>query len=222
MIPRDILKKIRQIELRAKRIVQGLLPIFQLLRISARMEDRHNYNAVLFNEKVDHKWKTSDYRAPNFASNFRKPFRVLNDLLKVIFDYGAKFSTEAFALPFVKRNGIVELLFCNAAKNAAAFHLRYFASNFAFTSDKGTTSSGSSKWSFRRWSMRSASPGVNSFDSTMSFQRLRHSSICSASGKARASSKTVFELIAVIYRVASLMQVGFWARCHTRPATRFP
>jgi hypothetical protein len=46
---------------------------------------------------------------------------------------------------------------------------------------------------------------------------LRHSSICSASGKARASSKTVSELIAVIYPVASLMQAGFWPHVSRHP-----
>jgi hypothetical protein len=196
MIPREILKKIRQIELRTNRIVQISSPVFQLFRFAACVEDGQNHDAFGFNQKMDYKRKTTENNcAPDFTTNFWKPFWMVGDALKVLLDGGAKFLTQAFTLAFIIGNGIVKFLFGNATEDEAAFHLRYFASSFALTSANETTSSGFSRWSWRRRSISSASPGVSSCESTMPSQRLRHSSICSANGRARASLKIVSELM---------------------------
>src|ERR1035437_7159292 len=105
--------------------------------------------------------------APDCTANFWKSFWIVGDALKVLLDGGAKFLTQAFALVLIPGNGIVKLLFRNAPKDEAAFHLRYFASSFALTSANETTSSGFSRWSWRRRSMSSASPGVSSCEPTM-------------------------------------------------------
>jgi len=196
MIPREILKKIRQIELRTKLIVQISSPVFQLFRFAACVENGQNHDAFGFNQKMNHKWKASkNHCAPNFTANFRKPFWIVGNALKVLLNRSAKFLTQAFTLGFVIGDGIVKLLFCNATKDETAFHLRYFASSFALTSANETTSSGFWRWSCSRRSISSASPGVSSFDPTMSSQRLRHSSTCSASGRARASFRTNSDLM---------------------------
>src|SRR5882724_2349333 len=200
MIPREILKKIRQIGLRTNRIVNILLPVFQLLRIATRVEDGQNHDSFRFDQKVNRKRKPPDNnRAPDFTSHFWKPFGIVCDTLKILLDDGPKFLSQAFALIFIIGNGIIKLLFRHATKNEAAFHLRYFASSLAFTSSKEMMSSGLERWSCKRRSINSASPGVSSRDSTMPSHRLRHSSICSASGRARASFRTISELMAVIY-----------------------
>ena len=124
MIPREILKKIRQIELRPNRIVQGSTPVFQLFRFAARVEDGQNHDAFLFNEEVNHKWKATDNGATNFASDFWKPFGIVGDALKVLLDGGAKFLTQAFTLALIPGNGIAKFLFRNATKDETAFHLR--------------------------------------------------------------------------------------------------
>jgi hypothetical protein len=191
-----MLKKIRQIELRTNCIVQISSPVFHLFRLATCMENGQNHGAFGFNQKVNHKWKASENNcAPDFTANFWKPFWIVGDALKMLFDDGAKFLTQTCAFVFVIGDGIVKLLFCNATKDEAAFHLRYFASSFALTSANETTSSGFSRWSCKRRSINSASPGVSSFDPTMPSQRLRHSSTCSASGSARAFFRTNSELM---------------------------
>ena len=175
---------------------KNLLPVFQLLRFAARVENRENHNTLWLNQEVNHKRKTTkNDRASDLSSDFREPFGVTRDALKVLLDGGSKFAAQTFALAFVPGNGIVKFLFRDTSKDEAALHLRYFASSFFLASSHETTALGLLRWSWRRWSIKAASPGVSSFDSTMSFQRSRHNSICSASGSARASLKTISELM---------------------------
>jgi hypothetical protein len=196
MILREILKKIRQIGRCTNRIVRISSTVFQLLRFAACVENGQNQDAFGFNQKMNHKRKTAENDCTSdFTANFWKPFWIAGDALKMLLDDGAKFLTQTCALIFVIGNGIIKLFFREATKDEAAFHLRYFASSLALTSASEITSSGFLKWSCRRRSINSASPGVSSFDSTMSSQRLRHSSTCSASGSARASLRTNSELM---------------------------
>ncbi len=88
-------------------------------------------------------------------------------------------------------------MFLNALK--VVFYGAAELPSFALTAAQETTSSGLSKWSWRRRSINSASPGVSSRDSTILSHKLRHPSICSASGSARASLSTVLELMPLIY-----------------------
>ncbi len=61
MIPSEILKKIRQIELRTNRIVTETLaghsfqPAAQILGVAAGVEDGQHHKAGLFKQKVNHK-----------------------------------------------------------------------------------------------------------------------------------------------------------------------
>jgi len=196
MIPREILKKIRQIEIRPNRLVKISTPAFQLFRFPACVENRENHNALWLDQEVNYKRKTTkNDRASDLSSDFREPSGIMRNALKVLLDGGSEFTAQASALALIPGNGIVKFLFRDTSKDEAAFHLRYFASSLALTSSNETTSSGLSRCSRKRRSINSASPGVNSFDSTMSSQRLRHNSICSVSGSARASLRTYSELM---------------------------
>ena len=196
MILREILKKIRQIELRTNGFVPGSSPAFRLLWLAAGVEDGQNHDAFGLDQKMNHKGKAAkNHCPPDFTPNFWKPFRVVRDALKRLRNDGAKFMAQPLAQALVISNRIVKFLRSNAAKNETALHWGYLASSRALTSSSEMTSSGWLIWSCKRRSMNSASPGVNSFDSTMPSQRLRHNSICSVSGRARASFKTKSELI---------------------------
>lgn len=160
------------------------------------MVNGKNDDAVGLNQKMNHERKATKYnRPPHFPSDFGEGFRTSDDTLKGLPHYGTKFPPQAFSLAFVPCDRTLKLLFSNATKNQAAFHQEYFTSSLALTSSHDTTSPGFSRCSCRRRSMNSASPGVNSLDSTMLSHRLRHNSICSASGRARASLRTNSELI---------------------------
>jgi hypothetical protein len=196
MISREILKKIRQIEIRMNRLVKASLPVFQLSRVATGMKNRQNHDLFGFNHKMNYKWKTAkDNSTTNFATYFEETFRIVRDTLKIFLNRCPKFLAKTFALFFIPGNRIIKFLRGNPAENQTVFHLRYFASNLVFNSSREMTSPGLSKCSCMRQSINSASPGVNSFDSTMSPQRLRHSSICSANESARASFKTDSEFM---------------------------
>src|SRR6185369_2162419 len=102
---------------------------------------------LLFDEKLNHKRKATDNGTANFAPDFREPFRIIRDSLKIFLNSGTEFKTQTFTLGFIPRNGIIKLPLRNASKNEAAFHLRYFASSLALTSASETTSSGWSRCS---------------------------------------------------------------------------
>ena len=122
------------------------LPVFQLFRLAACVEHGQNHDASGFNQKVNHKRKTADDDcAPDFTANFWKPFWIVRNALKVFFNRGAELQAQTFAFIFLMGDGIVKLLFRNATKDEAAFHLRYFASSLALTSANETTSSGLSR-----------------------------------------------------------------------------
>jgi hypothetical protein len=207
MIAREILKKPQQREFQMNQLVKASSPVFQLFRVAAGVKNGQDHDSFGFNHKMNYKGETAqDYGTPDFAAHFRKAFRIIRDTLKIFFNRCTEFLAQTFALIFIPGDGIIKFLRGNPAKDKTAFHLRYFASSFALSSSREMTSSGLSRCSCMRRSINSASPGVNSFDSTMSPQRLRHSSICSANGSARASFKTDSEFMGL-----NLMAVRLFA-----------
>ena len=192
MIPLEILNNNRQIGISTSHIVQILSPVFQLFRIAARMKYGHNHDAFLFDEKVNYiREGTKNDCTPDFSSDFWKQLGIFHNSLKALLDRGSKFLSQSFAFAFIPTDGIVILPFREAAKDVASFHFPYLASSLALTSSHETTSLGLSRWSCKRRSISSASPGASSCEPTISSQRLRHSSTCSVNGSARASLKIV-------------------------------
>jgi hypothetical protein len=154
-------------------------------------------------------------RSPDLPPDPGKPLWIVGDSLKVLLDGNTEFATQSLTLALIPCDGFVKLQFGNPAEDEAALHLRYFASSFALTSSRETTSFGFSRCSWRRRSIISASPGVSSSEPAISSHRLRHSSICSARGSARASLRTMSELMATIYNAGSAAQVEFFTTRHT-------
>jgi hypothetical protein len=172
MTARDIFTKTQQRQTAASELSKDSLPVSKPFGVSAE-----------------------NHRTADFAAHFWEALRVVSDALKIFLNCGTKFPAQTFVPLFIPPNGLIKFLRGNAAEKIAALHLPYLASSFAFSSSIEMTSSGLSRCSCKRRSINSASPGVSSFDSTISSQRLRQSSICSASGRARASFKTVSDVM---------------------------
>ncbi|HZV37063.1 MAG TPA: hypothetical protein VFB72_20975 [Verrucomicrobiae bacterium] len=196
MIPREILKKIRQIEIRTNRFAV-LASIFQLRRVPARVKNRKDHNTLRLNHKINHKWETIHHDcALNLVADIRKLTGVVGDALEITLNDFSKLLAQTVLLFIVKLNGFLVLPLRNTPKNDRP-HFLYFASNFALTSLRETTSLGLSKCSWRRWSINSASPGRSSLEPAKSFQRLRQILIFSARGSARASLMIESELMSL-------------------------
>src|ERR1035441_5041288 len=210
----ELLESVRRVEARTNRLVQSSSPGFQLLWIAAGVEDGQNDDAFRFDQKMNHKRKPAEnHRPADFAAHFGKPFGIVRDALKLLLNDGAKFLSQSLALAFVIGNGVIKLLPGNAAKDKAALHLRYLASSFALTSSSDTTSSGFWRWSWRRRSMSSASPGVSSPSKTPYFsQTFSATCFCSPGGKCSICSRISVALMALIYSVGSFMQAGVLRR----------
>jgi hypothetical protein len=135
----------------------------QLAGVATRVKNRRNDNLVRFHQEVNDVRKTvRDNQTPDFSPDFAKQFRILTDSMKVVLDGSAKFLARAFAFGFIPRNPIIEFICGGIAENQGSLPLPYFASSRAFTVSAETMFSGCSRWSWRRLSINSASPGAGS------------------------------------------------------------
>src|ERR1019366_4311561 len=208
----ELLESVRRVEARTNRLVQSSSPEFQLLRIAAGVEDGQNDDAFRFDQKMNHKGKPAEnHRPADFPAHFGKPFGIIRNALKVLFNDGAKFLSQPFPLGFVIGNGVIKLLLGNATKDKAAFHLRYLASSFALTSANETTSSGFWRWSWSRRSMCLASPDVSLSSKAPYFsQAFSATACCSACGKCSICLRISVALMTLIYSVGSFVQAWFF------------
>jgi len=221
MIPREILKKIRQIELRNDLRRMILFPLSPMLWVSTCVKDRQDNNALVFHQKVYHERKTTNDCAANVAAHLGEPFRIIEDLLEMVLNNNPKFLSQSYSLVFVIGNRIVKFLCRNATKDEAPFHLRYFTSSLERTSSSETTSFGLSWCSWSRWSMSSASPGSRvPSKSPNSNAILSTNSRRSASGIRRISSRISVLLMAAIYSFESAAQVGVSCAAPSRIGNR--
>jgi hypothetical protein len=69
------------------------VPESDLLGVAAGVEDGQDNDPFLFGEKVNYERKASDHCAANFASDFRKHFRIVCDALKVFLYRSSKFAS---------------------------------------------------------------------------------------------------------------------------------
>jgi len=173
-------------------------PAFQLFGITAGVEDGQNHDPVGFYEKMNDEGKTTkDHRTVDFASDFWKSLRIARNPFEMLLNRDTKFPAQAVSAAFVIGNGLKKLLFRDTSEDKLPLHFPVFPRSFALTAFHEITSPGLARCSWRRWSINATSPGVNSLDSTISSHRLRHNSICSARGRARASFKSISELMRV-------------------------
>jgi hypothetical protein len=67
----ELLETVRRVELRTNRLLQSSSPGFQLLRITAGVEDGQNDDAFRLNQKMNHKGKPAEnHRPADFAARF--------------------------------------------------------------------------------------------------------------------------------------------------------
>ncbi len=161
MIPREILKEISPIGIHTDRTIGSSSSFFQLFRVTAGMENRQNHDAIRLNQEMNHEMKAlKNNGATHPASDYWKALRISRNDLEVLLNNPAKLPAQPFPLAIIPRNRIIKLLLRDAAKDKTPlpFHLPYFVSSLDFTFSNGTTSSGFSRWSRRRLSIRAASP----------------------------------------------------------------
>ena len=113
MIPREILKKIRQIELRTNRIVSAMLVGFsfqpppQFRRISRTVENRHDADKIFLNRKID-AVTVEDFH-PGFVNGVAckwKSFRVLKDAGERGVNFSLEPVAQAWLLLLVPKDGV--------------------------------------------------------------------------------------------------------------------
>lgn len=196
MTPCEILKEMRQKEITASQLSRVLSPVFELFGVATCVKDRRDDNACCLDHVMNYERKTA--QEPQHGGLLRALSgsvqgyqRCVEDIPQLQHEIPCPSLRDAFhttqwtyQIPAQRPGG---------EKSRVSFAV--FASSFAFNPSIEMTSSGLSRCSCKRLSINSASPGVSSFDSTISSQRLRQSSICSASGRARASFKTVSEVM---------------------------
>jgi len=137
MIPREILKKIRQIEIRTNRIairkiVSGSFqPLAQLHRITRTMKDRNDANKVLLNSKKDTVLlENVDSGPTDFFANCFKSFRICKDALKSRMNLSFKAVAQSSLLRFIPDDRIFKFKPRLRIKNYFAGHERDLIRSF--------------------------------------------------------------------------------------------
>jgi hypothetical protein len=198
MIPREILKKIRQIELRTNRIVTETLAGFsfqpspQFRRIPRAMKNGKDGKDIILDGKIEGVFlepaQTNSLGAP---THFLKKLRISQRTLKRRFHFQFEFLAKSGTLAFIPSNRLVEFKPCNRFENDRKTHFqpkRLLRS--ASTCAQGTPSRGFFSNSARRRSSSAACSGVKSGSNPSSMRSsliFRASSIRSSSGRVFAA-----------------------------------
>jgi hypothetical protein len=227
MIPREILKKIRQAETRATRFVtesgdfHSFQPLAEFVRIPASMKYGNHRKGIFLDGKIDavgfEAFKT-DFAC--VTSNPAKKFRLKVSPLQCVAYFCGKFATQAGTFIFVPGNCFGELQFGGEAENQARVHFqpkRCFSS--AWTCSQGIPSWGFFSKSASRRSSSAICSGVKS-GSTHPSSSPNSSQTCSinarfsSDGIGRIFSMSSVALMSVIYRFGSRAQARFLRGIH--------
>jgi hypothetical protein len=219
MIPREILKKIRQIELRTNRIVTetlagtSLQPPQQLRRISRTVKNGDHIDAIWFNRIINAVF------AKSFKSDLMsqtrdeaKSFGGFQNLQQCCIDVNSEFLSQSSTLIFIPSCRIFKLKAGKRREDDRACHaLRDFKRSWSSTCtiSHGIPRSGCC----RNSSVRRSSSAICS-DVSSSSKRSRNcskTSRCSATGSFSICSNTWAALIAEIYSFQLVVQAGFSA-----------
>ncbi len=198
MIPREILKKIRQIELRTNRIVTEALagisfqPSPQFRRIPRAVENRQNGENIIFDRKIDGVFLEPPQANSLCASaHSLKKFRICQRTLKRRFHFQLEFFAEAGTLVFIPSNCLVEFQTRSRFENDRQAHCqpkRWLRS--ASICSQGIPSRGFFSNSARRRSSSAVCSGVKSGSNPSSMRSslsFRARSIRSSSGRVFAA-----------------------------------
>jgi len=219
MIPREILKKIRQIELRTNRIVtefalRSFQPSAQLRRIPRAVENRNHIDGIQFNRIIDAVFAKSLKNC--LVSGWRsevKSFRGFQNLLEDCVNFNSKFVTQAWTLSFIPCCRVFKFQTGEWCENNFAFHaLRLFRRSWssACTVSHGRPRSGCCRSSSARRSNSASCSGVGS-SSNLS-RSCSKTSRCSSNGSFSTCSKTWAALMAAIYSFDLPAQARFLGR----------
>jgi len=229
MIPREILKKIRQIEIRTNRVVtETLCPRLlksaaESFRIPAGMINRDDTDFIAFNREVNPIFESRHSCLADNSGFFLEKFRVLFDALKQRQKFGVEFPTQSrlpFFIPFQR----LKVIQVSGRFEPHPLHFqpkRLRASSR--TCSNGIPSRGFSRNSSARRSSSAFCSGVSSsLKSPNSKSMVSTSSRRSASGIRRSSSRISVLLMAAIYSFDLSAQAGFSASRITHHASRHP
>ncbi len=217
MIPREILKKIRQIEIRTNRIVTetlagaSLQPAQECLRISRAMENGNNIYDLRSNQMVNAVF-AKPFK-PDLTSGGRctaKSFGKFLNLLERSVDFNSPFFAQASTLFFVPSRRIFEFQAGQRREDNRAPHsLRDCKRSWssACTVSHGIPRSGCSRNSSARRSSSAICSGVSS-SSNLS-RSCSKTSRCSSTGSRSICSKTRAALMAAIYFFDLRVHAGF-------------
>ena len=228
MIPREILKKIRQIELRTNRVVSETLAgalfqsALQFRGISGPMPNRGDDHLGCL--VVDCEINGIRPRARNLGSARQpagetEPFRIQTDRFEKRSQFVRKPLAESLLPLVVKANSLRKFpLSFLLDQNAKAHRFaRNCFSISAITSSRGRHFSGCARARSARRSSSAICSGVSvSSTSPNSISMASTSSRRSASGMRRSSSRISALLMTTIYRAVFTAQAGFSASLITR------
>jgi len=233
MIPREILKKIRQIEIRTNRLVTETLMScsFQLpakfRRIPRAMENRQNGESIIFEGKVNVVF--GEPAQPNLsrpAPHLLKKFRIGLCSLQRSLHLQGKLASESGLFTFIPCNRLNQFSArCWFEKERKAHFQPKRLLRSASTCSQGIPSRGLFSKSARRRSSSADCSGVKSGSNPSSAtisQKSCASLILSACGSAFAALRISLALMPIIYRIGSFTQAGFSTSRITHHASRYP
>jgi len=234
MIPREILKKIRQIELRTNRLVTETLadasfqPPAQFRRIPSAVENGNHVDGIQFNRIIDAVFTKSLESC--LVSGWRdetKSFRGFQYLLESGVNFDSEFFPQAGTLFFIPRCRAFKFQSGERRENDSAFHaLRLFRRSWssACTVSHGMPRSGCCRSSSARRSNSASCSGVGS-SSNLS-RSCSKTSRCSSTGSLSTCSKIWAARMAAIYPFDLSAQVGVFRRVNStfnlQPSSFFP
>jgi len=227
MIPREILKKIRQIELRTNRIVTETLAGFsfqpspQFGRITATVKNGNNTNEVRLYAEINFVFGENVHaRFASVLGNQLKPFRVAQDVLKGDVNFGFKPVAQSGLLRVIPNDRLFKFESRLRVENYLARHARPLIRSF---NSARTCSQGIPLWGLRRNSSprRSNSASCSGVGSASNFSRsCSKTSRCSSNGSFSTCSITCVALMVAIYSVGLCVQAEFFPSRITYHASR--
>ena len=207
MIPREILEKIRQIELRTNRLVSEstvfllLQPSVQCRRVSCTVENGNDVNGTQFHRIIEAVRKSADNNLVHCGRCKTKSIGGLRNLVESFLDFDSKFVTQAGALFIIPGHRVFKFQAGERCKNDLPLHaLRLFrrSGSSAWTVSHGMPRSGCRRSSSARRSNSAICSGVSLSSTAINSSSMRStSSRRCASGKRRIDSRISVALTAL-------------------------
>jgi|SRR5665213_2468269 len=221
MIPREILKKIRQIELRTNRIVTATLAGFsfqpspQFRRIPRAVKNRNHGENIILDCEVDAVCPEAfqaDFAGA--ATHFAKEFRLKQRPIHRTKNFAGKFLTQARRFIFILVDGLEEFgLGFGLEKGIQIHHHPKRSRISALTCSKGIPRRGFFSNSARRRSSSAVCSGVSSSSKPPYFSKTFSATLCCCcGGNCSICSRISVAFMAAIYAFDSLAQARFFRR----------